>query len=369
MKKIGKLGALLIVMAMALTACGGNGQGTKTGNSGDTGQETVSGNVGNGSEASPVKEGKKLRVAYVTAGAQGDNGFTDSVVRGMNRIQDDYGAEITVIENNNDAAKYAESMEACFQWQPDVVFADAYGFEELFAQYADQNPDVIMVNLDFVIENSKKTVSSYTFISEEGGFLAGVLAARVTTSSLSYANPDKTVGFVGGQEITVIKSFLSGFRQGVSYVDPDIKVLVSYVGDFFDPVKGKTAAKQLYAQGADIVFQAAGTSGNGALEAANEENKYVIGVDSNQNGLYPGHVAASVIKDLDGAVYATFQKIGDGSFQKGTVYTKGAGPAGVYLAIDDYSRKILTPDMIEGLNSVQDDIISGNIKVERYTEK
>ena len=364
MKKLMKVTALLMAAAMTLTACGGKTTSTETGK--DTTPAKTESQAEGQTEA--AKETKKMRVAYVTAGAQGDNGFTDSVVRGMNRIKDDFGAEITVIENNNDAAKYAESMEACFQWQPDVVFADAYGFEELFAQYADQYPDVTMVNLDFVIENSNKTVSSYTFISEEGAFLAGVLAAKVTTSDLPYANPEKTVGFVGGQEITVIKGFLSGFKQGVEFVDPEIKVLVSYVGDFFDPVKCKTATKQLYAQGADIVFQAAGTSGNGALEAANEEQKYVIGVDSNQNGLYPGHVVASVIKDLDGAVYDTFSKIEDGTFEKGTVYSKGAGPSGVYLAIDEYSKEILTPEMITEINAVQDDIVDGKVTVERYTE-
>lgn len=357
MKKLMKVTALLMAAAMVMTGCGGKAEPKKE----ETKTEAAASSGDN-------QEAKKLRVAYVTAGAQGDNGFTDSVVRGMNRIKADYGAEITIIENNNDAAKYAESMEACFQWQPDVVFADAYGFEELFAQYADEYPDVTMVNLDFVIENSKKTVSSYTFVSEEGAFLAGVLAAKVTTSDLPLANPDKTVGFVGGQEITVIKGFLSGFEQGVAYVDPDIKVLVSYVGDFFDPVKGKTATKQLYAQGADIVFQAAGTSGNGALEAANEEGKYVIGVDSNQNGLYPGHVVASVIKDLEGAVYDTFTKIEDGTFEPGTVYTKGAGPSGVYLAIDQYSEEILTPEIIEEINKVQDEIVGGTVTVTPYTE-
>ena len=329
MKKLMKVTALLMAAAMTLTACGGKTTSTETGK--DTTPAKTESQAEGQTEA--AKETKKMRVAYVTAGAQGDNGFTDSVVRGMNRIKDDFGAEITVIENN-----------------------------------ADQYPDVTMVNLDFVIENSNKTVSSYTFISEEGAFLAGVLAAKVTTSDLPYANPEKTVGFVGGQEITVIKGFLSGFKQGVEFVDPEIKVLVSYVGDFFDPVKGKTATKQLYAQGADIVFQAAGTSGNGALEAANEEQKYVIGVDSNQNGLYPGHVVASVIKDLDGAVYDTFSKIEDGTFEKGTVYSKGAGPSGVYLAIDEYSKEILTPEMITEINAVQDDIVDGKVTVERYTE-
>lgn len=312
---------------------------------------------------------KEWRVAYVTPGAMGDNGFCDSVATGMERIKEDYGAEIVYIENNNDASKYAESMEACFQWAPDVVFSEPYGFEELFEQYADDYPDVEMVCLDFTLENAQKTISSYTFISEEGAFLAGVTAALVTESDLPLANTDKTVGFVGGQDIPVIKGFLHGFEQGVKYVDPEIEVLVTYVGDFFDPVKGKTAAKQLYAQGADIIFQAAGTSGQGALEAANEEDKYVIGVDSNQNGLYPGHVVTSMVKDLGGAVYDTFALIESGEYERHHVYSKGAGPSGVYLAIDDYSKEILTDDIISSIDEAQDKIRSGEITVEQYTEE
>ena len=197
MKKF-KVATTFLAVSMLMTACGG---GAKT-------EADQTENQADGA--------KSYRVAYVTAGAQGDNGFTDSVVRGMNRIKEDYGAEITNIENNNDAAKYEESREACFQRQPDDVFADAYGFEERFAQYADQYPDVDLINLDFVIVNTNNTVSSYTFISEEGAFLAGYLAAKVTTSDLPLANPDKKVGFVGGQEITSIQRFLTGFKQGVA---------------------------------------------------------------------------------------------------------------------------------------------------------
>lgn len=310
----------------------------------------------------------EIRVAYITSGAMGDNGFTDSAVRGITRIAEDYGVKTTVIETNADPSKYAQSLEAAFQWNPDVVFADAYGFEESFAQYADQYPEVKSINLDFVIKNTKETISSYTFLSEEGAFLAGVLAATITTSDLPYANTEKKVGFVGGKDITVIKGFLFGFEQGVHYVDPEIEVLSIYVGDFFDPVKGKQATKQLYAQGADIVFQAAGTSGHGALEAASEEEKYVIGVDSNQNGLYPGYVVASMVKDLDGAVYDTYAKIADDSYIPGTVYTKGAGPSGVYLAIDEFSEQILTQEIIDKINQAQDDVLSAKIKVIPYKE-
>ena len=108
MKKLMKVTALLMAAAMTLTACGGKTTSTETGK--DTTPAKTESQAEGQTEA--AKETKKMRVAYVTAGAQGDNGFTDSVVRGMNRIKDDFGAEITVIENNNDAAKYAES------WRP-----------------------------------------------------------------------------------------------------------------------------------------------------------------------------------------------------------------------------------------------------------
>lgn len=352
MNRFTKVMALFMAGAMVLTGCG---SGTKA-----TG--------GDAPKTETEAAGKKYKIAYVTPGATGDNGFCDSVASGLERIKNDYGAEIKIIENNNDASKYAESLEACFQWGPDIVFSEPYGFEELYTKYADEYPDVTMVCLDFQLENTNKTISSYTFISEEGAFLAGVTAAKVTVSDLDLANPDKKVGFVGGQDIPVIKGFLHGFEQGVKYVDPDIEVLVTYVGDFFDPVKGKTAAKQLYAQGADIIFQAAGTSGQGALEAAKEEAKYVIGVDSNQNGIYPDHVVTSMVKDLGGAVYDTFVLINDGTYEKDHLYTKGAGPSGVYLAIDDYTRKILPEEMINEINGVQDKILAGEVKVDTYKE-
>lgn len=365
MRKGKCIGIFLLVGAMVLTACG-NTQTTQQSENSAVQKDAEAADSG---KAADSGESEKLKVAYVTPGATGDNGFCDSVARGLSRIESDFGAQTTIIENNNDASKYAESLEACFQWQPDVVFSEPYGFEELYTQYADKYPDTKIVCLDFTLENTAKTISSYTFISEEGAFLAGVCAALATESDLELANPEKKVGFVGGQDIPVIKGFYKGFEQGVKYVDSEIEIVSTYVGDFFDPVKGKTAAKQLYAQGADIIFQAAGTSGQGVLEAAKEENRYAIGVDSNQNGLYPGHVVASMVKDLDGAVYDTFQLIVEGTYEGNTLYSKGAGPSGVYLAIDDYSKEILTQEMIDEIDNISNKIVAGEITVEKYTEE
>lgn len=348
MLKKKRIGALVLAGVLILAGCGGSGASQS------------------GKTEAPEASGEKLKVVYLTPGATGDNGFCDSVARGLKRIEEDYGAETKIIENNNDASKYAESIEACFQWQPDIVFSEPYGFEELYKQYADKYPDVTVVSLDTNLDNSQNTISSYTFINEEGSFLAGVAAAEVTLSDLEFANAEKKVGFIGGQDMPVIREFYTGFEQGAKYIDPDIEVFATYIGDFFDPVKGKTAAKQLYAQGVDIIFQAAGQTGQGVLEAAKEESKYAIGVDSNQNGIQPGHVVTSMVKDLDGAVYDLFTMIVDGTYENGEKYSKGAGPSGVYLAIDDYTKEIIPQEMIDELDDIESKIVSGEITIERY---
>lgn len=347
-KNLIKVIALIMSVAFFVSACG---KSAPDGTSGDTSNK------------------KEFRVAYVTPGGTGDNGFTDSVVSGIDRIAKDYGAKTTIVECNNDAAKYAQAIEQTFQWKPDVVYADAYGFEELYAQYADKYPDIDIINLDFILDNEKKTISYVTFINEEGSFLAGALAAMVSISNLEYADGDKKIGFMGGKQIPVIESFQYGYEQGAKYIDPDMDVLVTYTGDFFDPVKGKQAAKQLFAQGADVVFQAAGRSGIGALEAASEEKKYAIGVDSNQNGLYPGFVISSMVKDLGGAAYNIFTDIYNGTYKDGTHFENGAGEGGVYLAIDENSEAILGDELIQKLKDIEEKIVKGEIVVKKYSEK
>lgn len=351
MKKKGLVLVLLIALLALFVGCSKDESGTSSASSAET-----------AASADPVK------VAYVTPGATGDNGFCDSVASGLERMKADFGVDYRIVECNNDASKYAEALEATFLWEPDVVFSDPYGFEELIKQYADDNPDVAVVILDMVLENNNKTAASYTFINEEGSFLAGVCAALVTKSDLEYANEDLKVGFVGGNDIPVIREFYYGFEQGAKYVDPNIEVLSIFCDGFFDPVKGKAAAKQLYAQGCDIIFQAAGRTGSGVLEAASETSSYAIGVDSNQNPLYPGHIVTSMVKDLGGAVYDMYALIENGTFEPGKHYEKGAGPSGVYLAIDSYSEDILTEEMLSTLDSVVEKIGSGEIVVDRYNQ-
>lgn len=345
MKKQFKILAMILMIALTLTACG-------SGNEEEKDNGTTDNEFG--------------KVIYLTPGALGDNAFSDSVNTGVEKIKKEFDADAKVIENSFDSSKYGQSVEAAFQWGPDVIFTDAYGMEDLVKDYADQFPDTKVVNLDFVLQNAKKTISSVTFIQEEGAFMAGVTAALITESDLEFANSEKIVGAMGGEDIPVIQSFIHGFRQGVEFVNPEIQVITNFAGTFSDPSKGKQATKQLYAQGADVVFQIAGVTGNGALEAAFEENKYVIGVDSNQNSLYPGNVVTSVVKDLGGAIHEIYTMMLNGEFKENEVYEYGLGPNGMYLAIDEYSKDILTEEMLKTIADIEAKIVSGEVKVERY---
>lgn len=317
----------------------------------------------------PVAETSLKKVVYVTPGTLGDNGFTDSVNSGLQRIAQEYGAEVKVIENGFDSSKYAQSVEAAFAWGPDVLFTDAYGMEDLIKDYSTKYPDVKIVNLDFVLQNDANSINSVTFIQEEGSFMAGVVAALVTTSDLTYANPEKIVGAMGGVDMWVIRSFMHGYQQGVDYIDPEIEVVTNFAGTFSDPVTGKTATKQLFAQGADVVFQIAGLTGSGALEAAAEDGKYVIGVDSNQNATYPGHVVTSMVKDLGGAAFEVYKMLVDGTIEQGKTYEFHYGYAGTYLAIDDFSKEILPEAMLTQIDEIAKKLESGEIVVERFPKE
>ena len=183
------------------------------------------------------------RVAYIINGGLGDLSFYDSGQAGIDRIRDEFGVQTRTIECGFDPARYAQALQAAIQWNADVMFVISYGFEDLLQQYADQYPNKYWINVDTVVENSRRTITSVDFIEEEGAFLAGVAAALVTTdTSLKGVNPDKIIGAVGGDDDPVIRAFLYGYEQGAKHVDPEIEVKAVFAGTWDDPVRGKQAA-------------------------------------------------------------------------------------------------------------------------------
>jgi basic membrane protein A len=307
------------------------------------------------------------RVVYLINGALGDNAFYDSGKQGIDAIAQRYGVQTSTIECNFDVAKCEQGLKDALK-VADVIFVISYGFEDQLKAIADANPGKSFVNLDTVVQNSANTITSVDYIEEEAAYLAGATAALATTdASIKNINPDKVIGAVGGDLDVVIQAFVFAYENGARAIDPEIKVEVkSLNGEWGDPAKGKEAALQLFDQKADVVFQIAAASGLGVLQAAKERELYAIGVDTNQNDLEPGFVVGSMVKNVGKSIEDVYATIADGTYKPGQVLEYGLAKGGVDM---DFKAQIqvLPQATIDRILALRQDIISGKLKVERFT--
>jgi basic membrane protein A len=209
-------------------------------------------------------------------------------------------------------------------------------------------------------------VASLVFREHEGSYLVGMIAAAKSKTGV--------IGFLGGMDIPLIHRFEKGYEEGARAVNPNITVIANYVGvtdgAWNNPGKGKEISLAQIERGADVIFTAAGNSGLGAFDAVEqygkntngEANKFVIGVDSNQNGVKPGYVLTSMVKRVDNAVYDVVKEVLDGKFQGG-FHTFGLDKDGVAYAMDNNNKGLIPDDVILRVEQAKADIVSGKIKV------
>src|SRR5947209_10310205 len=224
-------------------------------------------------------------------------------------------------------------------------------------------------NLNFAIidgASNLPNVASLVFKEHEGSYLVGTIAARESKTG--------TLGFIGGMDIGLIHRFAVGYEEGAKSVNPNARVIVNYVGvtdtAWNNPGKGKELALAQIGKGADVIFTAAGNSGLGAFDAVEQQGKdasgrakdFVIGVDSNQNGVKPGFVLTSMVKRVDNAVYQIVSDVVNHQF-KGGFHIYGLESDGVAYAMDDNNRTLIPPDIIQQAEESKQKIIAGQIKV------
>ncbi len=202
-------------------------------------------------------------------------------------------------------------------------------------------------------------VQSFVFREHEGSFLAGVLAALASKTG--------KLGFVGGQDIPLIRKVLCGYEQGARWANPKVQMVSAMTGTtnaaWTDPARGAEITRGQAAQGADVIFAAAGTTGLGVLQAVKDLNLLGIGVDSNQNGLHPGHILTSLIKRTDVAVEQAFAGVKPG------VTALGLKEGALDLAFDEHNAKLVTAAMRAKVEEARAGIVAGRIKVIDYTDK
>jgi len=297
----------------------------------------------------PAEEVKPMVMAMVTnQSGLGDQAFNDATWAGFVLAQEKLGITPKVLESR-EQAQYVPNLSALADQKCDLVVGVGFMIKDAVQEVAELYPNVNFGLVDATV--AAPNVASMLFKENEGAFLMGVLAAKMTKT--------KTVGFVGGMSTPITNKFEAGYRAGVKSVDPTIKILISYAGTFADPAKGEEMATPQYQQGADVIFQVAGGTGMGVINAAKKMNKWVIGVDRDQNDLAPDNVISSMIKRLDMAVFNVIKMVQDGQF-KGGVYEYGIAEEGIDYAPS--TSKNVPKEIIDFMDMVKEKIRKGEIK-------
>jgi basic membrane protein A len=292
-------------------------------------------------------------------GGKFDKSFNEAAYHGAEKFKAETGIPYLEFEITNESQR-DQALRRMAQRGANVVIAVGFAFATPLEEIAKEYPNTKFVIIDSVVD--APNVESVVFKEHEGSFLVGMAAAMASKTG--------KVGFVGGMDIPLIRNFAYGYEQGVKYVDPKAEVFVNMTGTtpaaWNDPAKGAELAQSQFDRGADVVYAAAGGTGLGVLQAAADSGKLSIGVDSNQNYLHPGSVLTSMLKRVDVAVYNAFKTAMDGTWQAGTK-NLGLAENGVGYALDKYNRALITPEMESRLEDAKAKIISGELKVKRYT--
>jgi len=297
------------------------------------------------------------------AGGLGDNGFNDMTYTGLRKAQQQYGFRLVLAEAEKTGIAAEAELENILK-QSDVIVFLGDQYKDLCRIAAEKYPKKHFLILDVEMKDLPNLVS-VTFKQHEGSYLAGVLAGSMSKTG--------SVGFAGGAEIAVIHAFRVGYEEGVRYANPIVKIISSFASGpddysgFDKPEKGFEMASQQYAQGADIIFAAAGLTGNGVIEAARRHKKFVIGVDSDQDAMAKGYVLTSMIKRLDTAVFNEISNFMEKRFEPGN-RKYGLKEKGVSLSEMKYTKQLIPKEVSEKIVSAEEKIVSGQIKVSNYLE-
>jgi basic membrane protein A len=330
-------------IALAATACGGTSSDSGSDGSGDT---------------------KGLAIAY-DIGGKGDQSFNDAAYAGLQKAQKEFKyktADIEPTEGETDADKEQRLASLAKQgYNPVIGVGFAYG--PAMEAVAKKYPDTTFGIVDSVVEGDN--VTSLVFAEEQASYLAGVAAAKATKTN--------TVGFIGGVDIPLIHKFEAGYKQGVQETSGGkVKVVSQYLtqtaeeGGFSSPDKGKAAAEGQIEKNADVLYQAAGLSGQGVIEAAAKAKVWAIGVDSDQFeqaalASYKGYILTSALKDVGGAVYALAKSVEDGKPLTGTqTFDLKVNGVGLSESNPEFAK---IPGLTEAVAKAKEGIIDGSIKV------
>ncbi len=362
-KGLGFMLAGALVCSTLFTACGSAGSSAPD----KTDQEQTS--------AAKKEDKAPLKVVYLVNGNLGDKGFYDSAASGLYKMRDELGADVKVVEMGRDETSYEGHFMDVSEQDWDIIVAGTWSVKEVAQNTAVQYTDKKYLFFDSDVDRSIVSggnMMGITYNSNQGAFMAGVLAAKMLDSGDPKIDASKrNLGFVGSMDVANINDFLVGYLEGVAYVDPSIKVSTSYVGSFEDVPKCLEMTTQLYNQGAQIVYAPASQSILGAATAASNADKYLIACDQDLYTQLIGekpeiakNILTSTLKNVGESLFTAVKGSQDGTMTFDKTYNLGLDSGAVGLAYNDNFNTIVPEEIKSDLETVKEKIIKGEITVD-----
>lgn len=318
-------------------------------------------------------DGISVGIAFDIGGI-GDKSFNDAAKAGFDEaVNAGLVSEATCLEPDESGSNRDENLLALAEDGFDLVFGIGFAFSPTVNENAGNFPDQQFAVIDGyatcppdvctdIPNPAPPNVTDLTFQEQEGSYLVGVAAAL-------QAQKDgcDTVGFLGGATGFLIGKFQTGYLEGVQSVDPDLTVLVEYIGDstaaFNDAAAGEQLSTKMYDEGACIIYHAAGASGAGLFTAAVKADKLAIGVDSDQYQLVSSEqkplVMTSMLKRVDTAVLNAIQEASEGALEGGTGEVFGIAQDGI--SYSEANTELMTQDIVDAVEAAKQEIVDGTV--------
>lgn len=303
------------------------------------------------------KDASEIKVGIVTdVGGVNDGSFNQSAWEGLQRAQKELGIQASYLESHTDA-DYKPNIENFIDEDYDLIICVGYALADALKEESAANPDVNFAIIDDSSLADVPNVTSLMFEQAQASYLVGYVAGKTTKSN--------TIGFVIGMSTDLMNQFGYGYVAGAIDANPNIKVLQNNANSFADTAAGKTAANNMVAQGADVIYHAAGGTGLGVIDACKEAGIWAIGVDSDQSPIAPQTILTSAMKRVDNSVYDVTKELVDGALKAG-VKTYSLADEGVDIAP---TTDNIDPAVLTEIQDVKKKIIDGSIVVPKTKDE
>ncbi len=313
----------------------------------------LAGCKGSGARAkSDSAAGPAFKVALLTPGPVSDQSWNGGAYQGLLRIRDSLGAHVSNIETKT-PAEFDENFRQYGAQGYNLVFGHGYEFQDAAKRVAPDFPHTIFVTTSGT--TAGPNLAGMTFAFSDASYLAGILAASMTKTN--------KLGVIGGTELPPVVESFRAFEMGAHTVNPAIKVVSSYIGNWDDVSAGKEQALAQLSQGVDVIFQNADAAGLGVFQAARDKkNVYVIGSNGNQNALVPSVTLGSVVIDLPLAFLTIAKQVKAGTFVPGII-PLGEKSHVVMLVLNPTMTSAIPPAARARIDSLQSIMLAGKYSV------